>query len=121
MKRIHFFGVMLLLFLSFPLFGQNKSNYKEEFANNKTRPKIGLVLSGGGAKGSAHIGALKVIEELGIPIDYVSGTSMGSIIGGMYAMGYTADEMDTIISSLDWSVYMKEKINYEHLSTLNGL
>ena len=116
MKRIHFLGVMLLLFLSFPLFGQNKSNYKEEFANNKTRPKIGLVLSGGGAKGSAHIGALKVIEELGIPIDYVSGTSMGSIIGGMYAMGYTADEMDTIISSLDWSVYMKEKINYKHLS-----
>ena len=116
MKSIHFLGVLLLLFISSNLSGQNDSNYKETFANNKTRPKIGLVLSGGGAKGSAHIGALKVIEELGIPVDYVSGTSMGSIIGGMYAMGYTADEMDSIISHLDWSVYMKEKINYEHLS-----
>ena len=50
------------------------------------RKKVGLVLSGGGAKGTAHIGAIKVIEELGIPIDYVVGTSMGSIIGGLYAI-----------------------------------
>ena len=53
------------------------------------RKKVGLVLSGGGAKGMAHIGAIKVIEEIGIPIDYVVGTSMGSIIGGLYAIGYT--------------------------------
>ena len=51
------------------------------------RKKVGLVLSGGGAKGMAHIGAIKVIEEIGIPIDYVVGTSMGSIIGGLYAIG----------------------------------
>ena len=51
------------------------------------RKKVGLVLSGGGAKGMAHIGALKVIEEAGIPIDYVVGTSMGSIIGGLYSIG----------------------------------
>ena len=72
MKSIHFLGVLLLLSISGALFGQGNTNYKETFANNKTRPKIGLVLSGGGAKGSAHIGALKVIEELGIPVDYVS-------------------------------------------------
>ena len=51
------------------------------------RKKVGLVLSGGGAKGMAHIGAIKVIEETGIPIDYIVGTSMGSIIGGLYATG----------------------------------
>ena len=54
-----------------------------------TRKKVGLVLSGGGAKGMAHIGALKVIEEAGIPIDYIAGTSMGSVVGGMYALGYS--------------------------------
>jgi NTE family protein len=51
-----------------------------------SRPRVGIVLSGGGARGFAHIGALKVIEESGLPIDYIAGTSMGSIIGGLYAM-----------------------------------
>lgn len=54
------------------------------------RKKVGLVLSGGGAKGAAHIGVLKVLEEAGIPIDYIAGTSMGSIVGGLYAIGYDA-------------------------------
>ena len=58
------------------------------------RPKIGLALSGGGAKGFAHIGVLKVLEENGIPVDCISGTSMGSIVGGLYAMGYSADELE---------------------------
>ena len=66
-------------------------------------PKVGLVLSGGGAKGAAHIGVIKYIEEAGIPIDYIAGTSMGSIVGGMYALGYSADEMLDIISSVDWN------------------
>ena len=80
------------------------------------RPKIGLVLSGGGAKGSAHIGVLKVIEEVGIPIDYVAGTSMGSIIGGLYALGYSPDEMDTLISNIDWPRYMSDRTPYDQLS-----
>ena len=54
--------------------------------NHQPRKKVGLVLSGGGAKGMAHIGAIKIIEEAGIPIDYVVGTSMGSIIGGLYSI-----------------------------------
>lgn len=66
------------------------------------RPKIALVLSGGGAKGAAEIGVLKVIDELKIPIDYVVGTSIGSIIGGMYSVGYTPDEIEKIVSSLDF-------------------
>ena len=61
------------------------------------RKKVGVVLSGGGAKGMAHIGALKVIEEAGIPIDYVVGTSMGSIIGGLYSIGYTPEQMDSMV------------------------
>lgn len=69
------------------------------------RPKVGIVLGGGGAKGSAHIGVLKYIEEMGIPVDYVVGTSMGSIIGGLYALGYSPDEMQGLISNLDWSVH----------------
>ncbi len=85
----------------------------------KKRPAVGLVLAGGGAKGAAHIGVIKLIEEVGIPIDYVAGTSMGSIIGGMYALGYTSAEMDSIISNMDWEIYMSNKVNrrevsYEH-------
>ena len=80
------------------------------------RPKVGLVLSGGGAKGSAHIGVLRVLEEAGIPIDYVAGTSMGSIVGGMYALGYTPDEMDSIISTIDWQLYMSNSVTRDHLS-----
>jgi NTE family protein len=66
------------------------------------RPKIGLVLGGGGAKGNAHIGVLKVLEELKIPIDYIAGTSMGSIVGSLYASGLSADEIETLITSIDW-------------------
>lgn len=84
--------------------------------NLPARPKIGLVLSGGGAKGSAHIGVLKVIDELGIPIDYITGTSMGSIIGGLYALGYSADEMEELISNLDWPLYMSDKTPRKYLS-----
>lgn len=74
------------------------------------RPKIGLVLSGGGAKGMAHIGVLKVLEELNIRPDYIAGTSMGSIMGGMYAIGYSAAELDSIIRRIDWSRMLSDRI-----------
>ena len=73
------------------------------------RPKVGLVLAGGGALGSAHIGVLKVLEENNIPVDMVVGTSMGSIIGGLYAIGYTANEIDSLISIQDWDVVMSDR------------
>ncbi len=76
----------------------------------KQRPKVGVVLSGGGAKGFAHIGALRVIEEAGIPIDYVAGTSMGSIIGGLYAVGYDPDMMQKLCTEQDWNLIMKDQI-----------
>lgn len=74
------------------------------------RPKVGVVLSGGGAKGFAHIGALRVIEEAGIPIDYIAGTSMGSIIGGLYAVGYDPDTMEKLCTEQDWDVIIKDQI-----------
>lgn len=66
------------------------------------RMKIGLVLSGGGARGGAHVGVLKVLEELQVPIDYIAGTSMGAIVGGLYASGYTADEIEQLLGVIDW-------------------
>lgn len=65
-------------------------------------PKVALVLAGGGAKGLAHIGALKVLEEAGIPIDMVVGNSMGSIVGGLYALGYNAEQLDSIVHATNW-------------------
>lgn len=73
------------------------------------RPKVGLVLSGGGAKGVAHVGALKVIEEAGIPVDIVVGTSMGSIIGGLYSVGYSPAQLDSIVKNLDWMNLLSDK------------
>jgi NTE family protein len=66
------------------------------------RPKIGLVLSGGGARGGAHVGVLKALEEIGVPIDYIAGTSMGAIIGGFYAAGYNAAEIEELLKTTDW-------------------
>ncbi len=83
---------------------------------NITRPKVGLVLSGGGAKGFAHIGVLKILEEVGMPIDYIGGTSMGSIVGGLYAAGYSADELEKIVTELDWDFLFTDEINRRELS-----
>lgn len=80
------------------------------------RLKVGVVLGGGGAKGAAHIGALKYIEETGIPIDYVAGTSMGSIIGGLYALGYTPDQLAQLIGNMNWSEYIGNKIDRSSMS-----
>jgi NTE family protein len=73
------------------------------------RKKVGVVLSGGGAKGMAHIGVLKVLEEAGIPVDVITGTSMGSIIGGLYAIGYNANSLDSVVRKQDWSYVITDK------------
>ena len=82
----------------------------------RTRPKVGLVLSGGGAKGAAHIGVIKYLEEAGIPIDYIAGTSMGSIVGGMYAMGYSSSEILALISSVDWNRLISNEVDRRKIS-----
>src|ERR1700760_5044378 len=66
------------------------------------RPRIGLVLSGGGARGAAHVGVLKVLEQLHIPIDAIAGTSMGAVVGGLYASGFSPHEIESIMTSLNW-------------------
>ncbi len=76
----------------------------------KTRPRIGLALSGGGAKGLAHIGVLKVIEQAGVPIDYIVGTSMGAVVGMLYAAGYSADSIEKIAQSELWDDLLSNKI-----------
>ena len=68
----------------------------------RTRPRVGLVLGGGGARGLSHVGVLKVLEELRVPIDCIAGTSMGSIIGGLYASGMTPERMDETLGKIDW-------------------
>ncbi|MCZ6560521.1 MAG: patatin-like phospholipase family protein, partial [Gammaproteobacteria bacterium] len=80
------------------------------------RPKIGLALAGGGARGSAHIGVIKVLEENRIPIDFIAGTSMGAIIGGLYAMGHTPDEMDKLLADIDWDDIFHDNIDRPHRS-----
>lgn len=74
----------------------------------QNRKKVGVVLSGGGAKGVAHIGALKVIEEAGIPIDYVVGTSMGALVGGLYSIGYTPQQLDSIVNAQNWKFLLSD-------------
>jgi NTE family protein len=77
---------------------------------------VGVVLSGGGAKGIAHIGALRVLEEAGIPVDYIVGTSMGAIVGGLYAIGYSADALDSLVRHQDWPFLLSDKLHRFDLS-----
>ncbi|MBP6038642.1 MAG: patatin-like phospholipase family protein [Flavobacterium sp.] len=93
-KHLLFLSLLMLIQVSF---GQEQS-----------RPKIGLVLSGGGAKGLAHIGVLKVIDSLGIKVDYISGTSMGAVVGGLYASGYSAHQLDSIFSAIDVDALLQD-------------
>ena len=104
----------VLLFLSLftgSVFAQSSSS-----KNTKNRPTIGLVLSGGGAKGFAHIGAIKLLEEAGIKPDYITGTSMGSIVGALYAMGYSVKEMEQISDTTDWGVVLSNTVRLNEIT-----
>lgn len=80
------------------------------------RPKIGLVLSGGGAKGLSHIGILQAIDSAGLQIDYITGTSMGSVIGGLYAIGYSGNDIEKIAHDLNWGTLLSNKPDYKNIS-----
>ena len=99
LKKLLFF----VIFLGLGLFVSAQDSDKKDL-------KIGLVLSGGGAKGLAHIGALKVIEEAGIKIDYIGGTSMGAFVGALYAAGYTATELDSIFRTTDFTNLIEDNL-----------
>ena len=74
------------------------------------RPTVGLVLAGGGARGLAHLGVIKYMEELGIPVDVVTGTSMGGLVGGLYALGYKHDQLDSLVRAIEWPIMMSDNI-----------
>ena len=93
--------LFLAFFTSLSSFAQDQEGKK---------PKIGLVLSGGGAKGFAHIGVLKVLEQAGVKIDYIGGTSMGAVVGGLYASGYNAKQLDSIFSATDFDDLLSDYI-----------
>ena len=109
MRKLGLILLIASLFVSVAAYSQDSTVVKE-------RPKIGLVLSGGGAKGAAHIGGLKYLEENDIPIDYIAGTSMGSIVGGMYALGYSSQEILEIISEVDWDTLISNKVDRRKIS-----
>ena len=88
------------------------------------RPKVGLVLGGGGAKGAAEVGVLKVLEEAGVQVDYIVGTSIGSIVGGLYAAGYSASELETMFQTQEWLSLLtdrKASLNNEPYTTIDGV
>ena len=94
--------ILTLVFLPFLVAAQS--------SDGRSKPKVGVVLSGGGAKGLAHIGALKVIEESGIKVDYIGGTSMGAIVGALYASGYSAKELDSIFKVTDFAGMIQDNV-----------
>ena len=93
---------LLLLFLLFTCL--------QGYSQTEDDPKVGLVLSGGGAKGLAHIGVLKVLEEAGVRIDYIGGTSMGAIVGGLYASGYSAHQLDSIFHATNFNLLIQDEL-----------
>ena len=95
---------LLLIIIAKPAYAQSQ------------RPKIGLVLSGGGAKGIAHVRILQVLDSLGIVPDYIAGTSMGSVVGGLYASGYTAHQIDSITRSIDWGNLFSNSVSFGEIN-----
>jgi NTE family protein len=110
MKRLRW--IMCVACLLFTL----HSAYSLDSVTVNDRPKVGLVLSGGGAKGAAHLGVLKYLEETGIPIDYIAGTSMGSVVGGMYALGYSTDEILEVLGNADWNRLISNEVDRRKIS-----
>lgn len=106
-------SLLLVVYLPLPVHAQAETGPDSK---NAKRPKIGLVLSGGGARGFAHIGVLKKIEQLRIPIDIVVGTSMGSIVGGLYAIGLSPEEIEQGVEGIDWEIVFNDYAKREYRS-----
>src|SRR5699024_11468561 len=83
------------------------------FAQQEERPKIGLALRGGGAKGLAHIGLLQAMDSVGLDVEYVAGSSMGASVGGLYAVGYSGKEIEKIASQMNWDRILSNKSRSE--------
>ncbi|MFA0311088.1 serine protease [Vibrio splendidus] len=99
--------------ISFQLFASTVTlvDQSQQAEHAHKRPTVAVVLAGGGAKGAAHIGVLKALEEMQIPVDYITGTSMGSYVGGLYATGMSADEIESFIYTVDWNRGYRDRVN----------
>ncbi|MEZ9073539.1 patatin-like phospholipase family protein [Vibrio splendidus] len=99
--------------ISFQLFASTVTlvEQSQQAGQAHKRPNVAVVLAGGGAKGAAHIGVLKALEEMQIPVDYITGTSMGSYVGGLYATGMSADEIESFIYTVDWNRGYRDRVN----------
>ena len=111
MKTFFTLSLIVLLLVPIYIFSQEPAKINK----SGKRPKVGLVLSGGGAKGFAYIGLFKVLKEVGLHVDYVAGTSIGSIMAGFYAAGYDPDTLAPIIRSQDWDAIMQDEIGREYV------
>ena len=80
------------------------------------RPTVALVLSGGGAKGASHVGVIRYLEELDIPVDMVLGTSMGALVGGLYSLGYTVDQIDSLMGNMDWDWALSDRLSRKYIA-----
>ena len=109
MNLIKYFFIVFFLFLAIIIKSQSsKLTMREPIVDNEPI-RVGIVLSGGGAKGLAHIGVLKVLEREGIYVDFVGGTSIGGLVGGLYASGYSPDELDSITRSMPWDKLLSDE------------
>ncbi|MBN3584177.1 patatin-like phospholipase family protein [Algoriphagus aestuarii] len=109
------FGVTVLGSIIFFITTLTSFSFQQN-PSTEARPKIGLVLSGGGAKGMAHVGIIRYMEKAGIKPEYVVGTSMGSVIGGLYALGYNADELEQIILNIDWDLLISNRVEFNSIA-----
>ena len=108
--------ISLALALLLSLLTQLPLHVRAQSPRPAERPTVGLVLSGGGARGFAHIGVLKVLEANRVPVDYVGGASMGALIGALYAMGRSPEEIERIVTGLDWEKLFQASTSFENLS-----
>lgn len=104
-------SIFLFVLLSMPVRAQSEGSSTELHCKTLSRPCVALVLGGGGARGSAHIGVLKVVEEMGLPVDAVVGTSIGSLVGGLFASGKSAQEIETLFQNADWNAGYKDSLS----------
>ena len=101
---------MRRLLISTCLLMMTATGFAQTQKNELGRKKVGLVLAGGGAKGAAHVGVIKVLEKAGIPIDIVTGTSIGSIVGGLYSVGYDSEMLDSVFRNVDWGYVLRDRL-----------
>ena len=114
-SRLRALGLFLAACLAAPAITDAQSTPEPVTRDTHHRPRIGLVLSGGGARGAAHIGVLKVLEEMRVPVDAIAGTSMGAVVGGLYASGLSARDIEKIVTSINWQDAFRDRPPREDL------